>query len=395
MEATFSGNIPRLYVIKIAKWFNMVMPVVVLFYQNNGLNMQQIFELKAIYSVAIVAMEVPSGWMADIWGRKKTLLAGAIFGSAGFLIYSLSFGFWAFAIAEVVLGFGHSCVSGADSAMLYDSLKADGKTGQYTKAEGRVTSVGNFSEALAGVAGGLAASLSLRLPFYFQFAIAFMAVPAALTLAEPKIHSGTHLVSIRKFIGSLGRMFMNNLDLRISLLLSAVTGTATLTFAWLVQPYFLAIGLPVEWFGIFWTALNLAVGFSSALAHRFEGKLENRFTLPAIILLVGGGYFLSGITVSWWGLSFLFLFYIIRGLATPILKSNINHYTESHVRATILSVRDFLIRLFFAAIGPLLGWTTDNISLNKAFLLAGVFYLGASVLIIFPWLRKEFIRNKL
>jgi ABC-type molybdate transport system permease subunit len=63
------------------------------------------------------------------------------------------------------------------------------------------------------------------------------------------------------------------------------------------------------------------------------------------------------------------------------------------VRATILSVRDFLIRLFFAAIGPLLGWTTDNLSLNTAFLLAGAFYILASAVIIFPLLKSEFRKS--
>lgn len=356
--------------------------------------MQQIFELKAIYSVAIVAMEVPSGWMADAWGRKKTLLAGAFLGSAGFLIYSISYGFWAFAIAEVVLGIGHSCISGADSAMLYDSLKADGKTSEYTKTEGRVTSVGNFSEALAGVAGGLAASIGLRLPFYFQFAIAFMAVPAAFTLVEPKVHSAVHSIPIRKFIKNLGNMLVIQKNLRISLFLSATTGAATLTFAWLVQPYFLAIGMPVEWFGIFWTALNLTVGFSSALAHRFESNTENKFIFLLIIALVGIGFFLPGISVSWLGISFLFVFYVVRGLVTPVLKSSINHYTDSSVRATILSVRDFLIRLLFAVIGPFLGWITDNHSLNKAFVLAGAFYVITSLIIVLPLIKQEIFRIK-
>lgn len=162
--AKFEKNISRLYLIKISKWFNLVMPVVVLFYQSNGMGMQDIFTLKAIYSIAIVAMEVPSGWMADVWGRKKTLFAGSILGATGFLIYSFSFGFWAFAVAEIVLGIGHACVSGADSAMLYDSLKASGKTDQYTKNEGRITSAGNFAEAFAGVLGGLLAAISLRTP---------------------------------------------------------------------------------------------------------------------------------------------------------------------------------------------------------------------------------------
>ena len=387
MKPDYFKNIPRLYLIKIAKWFNMVMPVVVLFYQGNDMGMQQIFELKAIYSVAIVAMEVPSGWMADIWGRKKTLIAGSILGAAGFFIYSFSYGFWAFAVAEIILGIGHACVSGADSAMLFDSLKAAGKTVDYTRQEGRITSAGNFSEALAGIAGGLLAALSLRTPFYFQFMVAAIAIPASLTLTEPKIHTGEHIHSFKRFFINLGGLMKYNHSLRISLLLSAITGTATLTFAWLVQPFFIEIKLPVEWYGIFWTALNLTVGITSAVAHRFENLLGKTFLLPIIVLMVAAGYFLSGITISWWGIPFLFLFYLIRGIATPILKSNLNLFTTSEVRATILSVRDFLIRLIFAAIGPFLGWTTDHISLNLAFILAGSFYLVIALIIIIPWLK--------
>jgi len=248
----------------------MVMPVIVLFYQDNGMGMHDIFILKAIYSVAIVVMEIPSGWMADIWGRKKTLILGAVLGSAGFLAYSFSYGFWAFAVAEIILGVGHSFVSGADSAMLFDSLKADNKTKEYTKQEGRITSVGNFAEAFAGILGGFLAAISLRTPFYFQFAVAAMAIPAALTLIEPKIHSTEHVHSIKKLVQNIRKTFAVNQNLRISILLSAVTGTATLTFAWLVQPFFKAIDLPVEMFGIFWTALNLTVGVSSVFAHRVE-----------------------------------------------------------------------------------------------------------------------------
>ena len=174
------------------------MPVVVLFYQNNGMGMHEIFILKAIYSVAIVAMEIPSGWMADVWGRKKTLLLGSILGSVGFLIYSFSYGFWAFVVAEIILGFGHSFVSGADSALLFDSLKANGKESKYTREEGRITSVGNFAEAIAGVLGGFLAAISLRTPFYFQFAVAAIAIPAAFTLIEPKIYTTEHIHSIKK-----------------------------------------------------------------------------------------------------------------------------------------------------------------------------------------------------
>ncbi len=364
------------------------MPIVVLFYHDNDMGMHEIFVLKAIYSVAIVAMEIPSGWMADVWGRKKTLVLGSIFGSAGFLVYSFSYGFWAFVAAEIILGIGHSFVSGADSAMLYDSLKADGNTNKYTRAEGRITSVGNFAEAIAGIVGGFLAAISLLTPFYFQFAVAAIAIPAALTLVEPKIHSTEHVHSIKKIVQNIRSTFVSNQNLRISILLSSVTGTATLTFAWFVQPFFKAINLPVEFFGIFWTALNLTVGISSVFAHKVEGLMGKRRSILLVVLLLSAGYIFSGASVSYWGIGFLFLFYLVRGIATPIFKNYINQYTESEVRATMLSVRNFIIRIAFAAIGPLLGWITDNVSLNRAFMLAGAIYLVSAILVVWPWLRS-------
>ena len=365
------------------------MPVVVLFYQDNGIDMQGIFMLKAIYSVAIVVMEIPSGWMADVWGRKKTLILGAILSSSGILIYSFSFGFWAFAVAEIILGLGHSFVSGADSAMLFDSLKTTKQSDQYVKQEGRITSAGNFAEAIAGVAGGFLATISLRTPFYFQFAVAAMAVPAALTLVEPKIQSAEHVHSIKKLIKNIRTTFVSDQNLRISILLSAVTGTATLTFAWLVQPFFKAVGLPTGLFGIFWTALNLTVGISSVFAYRVDEFLGQRKSVLLIILMLSAGYFLSGLSIALWGMVFLFLFYLIRGIATPILKNYINQYTESEVRATMLSVRNFIIRMSFAGIGPLLGWTTDHIDLKSAFLMAGGIYLFAAFTVVWPWIKPQ------
>jgi len=371
----------------------MVMPIMLLFYKSNGLGSYELFVLKAIYSVAVVIMEIPSGWMADVWGRKKTLILGSILGSLGFLIYSFSYEFWAFVAAEIVLGIGVSFISGADSALLYDSLKADNKADKYTREEGRITSAGNFAEAIAGVVSGLLVYFSLRTPFYFQFGVAALAIPAAFTLIEPKVHSVEHVHSIRNLVKNIKNTLVSNTNLRVAILLSALTGTATLTFAWLVQPFFVAIGLPEELFGIFWTALNLSVGISSVFAYKIELFLGKRRSVFAVILLLSFGYFFSGISISYYGFVFLFLFYLVRGLATPIFKNYINQYTDSEVRATMLSVRNFIIRMAFAGIGPLLGWITDNVSLNKAFLMAGIIYIVAATAVSLPWLRTKSIKT--
>lgn len=381
-------NIPSLYVIKLSKWFNLVMPVVVLFYQDNGMGMQEIFILKSIYSVAIVVMEVPSGWMADVWGRKKTLLWGSLLGAVGFLVYSGSHLFWQFAIAEIILGIGHSCISGADSAMLYDTLQAEKRETDYLKQESRITSAGNFAEAFAGVAGGLLAAASLRTPFYAQLVVATAAIPAAFLLTEPKTHARHLGISPLHFFRSVGNTLRKNHDLRVAMLFSSVTGTATLTFAWFVQPFLKEIGLPVAWFGLLWTLLNLTVAVSSVVAWKAEAWLGRQKGAFFILVSITLGFILSGLFVAWWGILFLFLFYLFRGIATPVLKNYINEHTDSSMRATLLSMRDFTIRINFALTGPLLGWITDQVSLGWALATAGLLYLLLGSIAVWPWLKR-------
>ncbi|MCK4748509.1 MAG: hypothetical protein KAT15_15765, partial [Bacteroidales bacterium] len=80
------------------------------------------------------------------------------------------------------------------------------------------------------------------------------------------------------------------------------------------------------------------------------------------------------------GLIILYLFYLVRGYATPVLKDYINRVTASHIRATVLSVRNFIIRLLFALTGPLLGWIKDLYSLPQALTLAGIIFLILSII---------------
>lgn len=387
MSKLVRNNLINLYGIKIAKWFNLVMPVVVLFYQDNGLTMQQIFWLKSIYSVAMVAMEIPSGYMADVWGRKKSLILGAFLGAGGMALYSFSQGFWAFALAEVVLGIGYSFISGSDSALLYDTMKAANREQEYMKQEGWITSAGNFAEGIAGVFGGLLATISLRLPFYVQFGIASIAIPASLLLVEPVFHTETVKKTFKSTLQTVRETFTHP-ELRASLLISSFAGTASLTFAWFVQPYFKEANLPVSLFGLMWTLLNLSVGISSVFSYKIERKVGQRNALLIIIFGFGLGFYLAAWEVSLIGIGLLFFFYLVRGIAHPILKDYINRYTKSEVRATILSLRNFVIRINFAIIGPALGYLTDKFSLSLALIATGTGFMISSLLCMKPMWKK-------
>lgn len=388
MSKRLPQNTVQLYLIKVAKWFNLIMPIVVLFYQENGLNMSQIFILKSVYSIAMVATELPSGYLADVWGCRRTLLIGAVLGTLGMTIYSFSAGFASFLMAEVVLGIGFSFVSGADSAMLYDSLKAENRENEYTKFEGRITSAGNFAEALAGVLGGFLATYALRTPYFFQIGVAAIGIPAAVMLKEPQ-HAieRTHLKM--KEILSIIAVTYRQREMRSAILISSFTGAATLTYAWFVQPYFQEAGVPVSVFGILWTALNLMAGVLSMFSYKVEQWLGMRKTLLLIVIFISTGFLLTALEISLAGIAILFFFYMIRGVATPVLKNQINQYTDSKVRATILSIRNFEIRIIFAAIGPALGYLTDTFSLKTALIVSGIIYFASAMWSIYPFLKKQ------
>ncbi len=358
----------------------LYMPIVVPFYESNGLSMKDIMILQAVYSIAIVVLEIPSGYLADVIGRKKTLIIGAVFGILGFTTYSLSIGFIGFLVAEIILGIGQSCISGADSAMLYDSLLERGEEKQYTRFEGRITSLGNVAEAIAGILGGLLVGITIRAPYIAQTFVAFIALPAAITLVEPTRKIPLIKAEMMEIIQIAKFALITDRPLRRNILFSAITGTATLTMAWFAQPFFEYTSIDIAWFGILWTTLNLTVAITSYTAHRLEKLLGQRWSVLLIALLIPLGYLALSSFHLPIGLIVLYLFYLVRGYATPVLKDYINRITASHIRATVLSVRNFVIRLLFALIGPLLGWVKDIYSLPQALALAGVIFLIISIL---------------
>ncbi|MGM0649358.1 MAG: MFS transporter [Bacteroidota bacterium] len=387
------SNIPRLYLIKIAKWFMMTMPIIVLFYQANGLGMREVLLLQAVYSIAIVILEIPSGYAADTWGRKTTLIIGAILGSLGFVVYSFSYGFWGFLVAELVLGIGQSFISGSDSAMLYDTLLSQNKQHTYLKYEGRVLSLGNFAETLAALAGGALAEISLRLPFQVQIAVAAIAIPAALTLKEPPRHRDLQKGTLKKILRIVKHSLIRNKVLRYNILFSSIAGCATLTMAWFIQPYMDTIlGFSKTQIGITWAVLNLTVGLTSLVAYRIENRLGDKRTIFGIMFFIGLGYVSLALFNTLWVMPFLLVFYFTRGVATPVLKDYINRLTKSDQRATVLSVRNFVIRILFSVTGPFLGWYADLYDLQSALLLSGVLFFvfgTGSAIIYLYWYRTK------
>lgn len=357
------------------------MPVIVLFFEENGLNQRQIMILQAIFSIAIVLFEIPSGYFSDIIGRKISIAIGAFLGFAGITVYAFAHGFWSLLLGELILGFGSSFISGSDSALIYDSLLDMGKRDDYVKFESRKISACNFSESFAAIIGGVLATISLRTPIYVMMLFNLIAFLVALTLVEPQRHKldtsngqFTNIVRIVKFA------LHQNRQIKWLIIYSAIMGASTLTMVWLIQPYLKMVGLPLVYFGVAWAALNFSVGVFTYLAHPVESHLGRRTTLVMLLALVVAAYWSLAATPVIWGALILFVFYFVRGINIPVLKDYINKLISSDKRATVLSVQALASRLTFSVIGPLVGWAKDIWSLPQALYLSGLIFLVLGVL---------------
>ena len=297
-----------MYLLKAVLWFMVAMPIIVLFFQEHGLSLTQVMLLQAIYSLSVALFEIPSGYIADIFGRKKTIVLSTIFAFTGYLIFSFSGGFYAFAVAQILIGLGGSLMSGSDSAIIYDTLLETNHKTSYTKIEGRNYAIGNFSEEFAWILGGFLAVSSIYLPNYAQTSILFFSIPIALTLVEPTMHQKNKLErSFSAIIEVVNFAMLKHTKLRWLIIYSSAMGVATLSIAWFSQPFFKEIGVPLVYFGILWAGLNFSAGITSFNAHLFKQKIKNDNILISLSLAMLISFILLGLNNSLFGLIFILI----------------------------------------------------------------------------------------
>ncbi len=371
-------NIIKLYLLKAVKWFMIVMPIIVLFFESKGLSLTQIMILQATYSLFVALFEIPSGFFADIYGRKNSLVIGSVLLFLGYVIFSFFSGFNEFLIAEMLLGIGGSLISGADSAILYDTLLEIKEDNEYTKIEGRTYAIGNFSEGIAGVLGGFLAISSLNMPVYIQTIVMFLSIPIAMTLVEPK-SSYKLSKSFSSIIRVVKDTFIHHRKLRWYIVYSSSIGIATLSIAWFVQPFLMEIDTPIIYYGIIWAFLNFTAGTTSYYSYLFNNhNLLIYISLTMIISLI-----MLGLNISYFGLIFIILIYLLRGVITPNLRNLININSTSERRATVLSLRSFVIRISFAIIAPILGYLTDSYNISYVFYVLAIIVGLTSLLAVY------------
>jgi len=376
-----------MYAYKFLSEFYLIMPVLIPYYKAGGLGDTQVFMVQAIYTAAVLLLEIPSGYAADVWGRKTTLILGAIGLFLGLTVYAMSTGFFGFAVAELLLALGSSMRSGSDVAMIYDSLRQAGTIDRYSQVQGRMELATRLGTGLASICGGLLALLFLRLPFYVNMVNGLVMTAIAFTLVEPRRERCPRGHAWRSIFQVIGHCLRDPLLRRLMGYWAALMSSGIIGI-WAYFLHFRHHPWGTGFFGLLFALFQVSGGIGSHASHRLE-KWLGRPVVLLLPLLLGPSFMLIGGTGSSWLVPVICLNGFLWNVAGPVVFTMVNARTDSRVRATTISTVNMAACLVYVIGGPVFGRISDAFSLSRAFLVLGVAVLSVCGPLAFRILRTR------
>ncbi|MEC4806416.1 MAG: MFS transporter [Jaaginema sp. PMC 1079.18] len=368
-------NLIKLYCLKGLSFAWFPIPTIMLFYQANGLSIEDGLLLKTILSASLFVFEIPSGYFADRLGRKVSLIVGGGIWTIAVTLYCFGGSFTAFAVAEILTGFAGSLISGADTALGFDSLVQLGQEAHYRQFEGRLGAVAGITEAVCGIIGAMAAAVNLVYPFILQVIALFFYFLITTTLVEPprQIVVGQQWQKLGEI---LQLALIRHKAIQALIIFMAICTNVTFLMVWLSQEYLARVDFPTASFGIAWAFFHGVMSLVSLGAASWENRLGRKAAFLTIVLILGLAYLGLGLTQAQWGILWIAAVYGGRGLKMPLILNALNSYVGSDIRATVLSINSFVFRLGFVGVGTTAGWLTQSLGLQQTFLIFGGLVLG-------------------
>ncbi|MFM8682438.1 MAG: MFS transporter [Chthoniobacterales bacterium] len=379
-------NLPLFIAFRVLFHARFYYPVIGVLFLDLGLTLEQYALLNVIWAVVIIVLEIPSGALADVIGRKRVVVLAAALMVAEMAVLAFApRGTWLFSLLvlnRILSGAAEACASGADEALAYDSLPEEGRKTTWPRVLEslmRWKSAGFFVAMVSGAVlfdRSLVSSLSawtgwqpapqatVRWPVYATLFTSILCLLVALKFREPPKHAPeSH--------HAMGRAWQNVIEgavhvfttrrvlfLMIAALLIDSFVRIFLTFA---SNYYRLIELPEFVNGLLGSGIAL-LGFAVApMAKRMTEKLGvvANYLLVAALVLVG----LVGTATAWhfWGAWVVVPLGISMSMLQFFTSNYLNQWTESHVRATVLSFRGVAFNLGYAVAGILFAQLTAHL----------------------------------
>jgi predicted MFS family arabinose efflux permease len=368
-------NVPKLYAIRFCFWLHTVSAVLVPFFTDwGGISLSGVLLLNAWFWGWNFVLEVPTGTVADRFGRRTSLALGTATGALATLVYVSAPRFEVFLLGEVLFALSLTLCSGADEALLYDSLDAAGEAHRAPRAIARAESM-----KLAGIVAGALLGSVLAVRYGVRWTFAAQALPMAAasalawTLREAPVHRGPARPRYLDVLRGGLRHFAGHPALRALAFDLVSIGALAWLVIWLYQPLLRAAGVPLAAFGSVHVGLSLGQIAWLAQQGRLERALGSRRRVLVSMALAAGASFVGlGLVRAPFAVIALSIAAASFGLArTPLLTASMNPHIPSAQRATVLSVVSGL-RTLGIMLGNALASAAVGVSLHGTALAIGV-----------------------
>lgn len=362
-----------------------------IFLLDAGLNNLEAFAANAFFTAGMVLFEVPTGVIADTWGRRASYLLGTVTLAVSTILYVLLWQvhapFWQWAVVSVLLGLGFTFFSGALEAWLVDALKATKYTGSLEAVFGKAQVVGGIAMLLGAVGGGVLAQFTnLGVPFVLRgMILVVMFVLAYVVMRDIGFTPQKAAKPFKQMQGILKASVQHGLaypPVRWVMLAGIFAGGTSIYGFYALQPYLLQLfGDPkAYWIAGLAAAIVAGAQIVGGFAAPWIRKLFKRRTSALIAGTVGGALCLVLVGVFsmfWFVLAVITLWGIIYASVMPIRQAYLNDLIPSKQRATVLSFDSLVNSSGGVVIQPVLGRTADVYSYGTSFVIAGIIDLLA------------------
>ena len=361
------------------------LPIFFLFF-SQYLSLSEVIALEAVYYIAVVLAEVPSGYFSDRFGRRTTLLLSCVTLIVSYLFFLSGQTFLLLAVGQILLATSLAFRSGTDTSLLYESLSALGRANEYGDREAKAGQYGFLATAIAALVGGITGSFDLSSPYWLSLASACAMMFVVFRFTEPGLQAEflTQASATKHQTARIGedptepagvtQGFLDQLGeclryLRVPLLAGL--------FVYYVYLYMI-VHIPYEFYQPYLSLLdddNRLSGYSApllagvlfaltaivgAFASKHSMNLLRRFGLTG---LLGGAAVLELLVIAVlaiWLHPVLALLVILRSgpmavIAAPINSTIAPLIKDAH-RATFLSIRSLAGRLAFSGMLAGFAW---------------------------------------
>lgn len=357
-------QIRRLMALECVGYFRPAGCIWVLLLANRGFSLAEIGLAEGIFHLVSLICEIPSGMIADLLGRKRTLAAGQIMSGLSAVAMLFSRDLTGVCINMALSALGYNLASGTREAITYDSLVACDAEEEYLRVSSRLNIIYRLGTAAAMLCAGFIAAIGFRAGYTIDILFALAGTVVALSLHEPVVTEGQReresarlsglWTRLRGYLGASAR-FLKEHPRAIGLMLfNALVGALATLLGFYLQDALPKAGATGALLG----PLLIAVGLGGAAGSHVAALLERLSYKTAAILscaAIGGGYLMAASGIL--PVMALGGFLAVAGddCLQTLTDARLNAGLPSDQRATLISVSSMCFSLVMVVLSPLTG----------------------------------------